>query len=1600
MKDQTQQQEALRQAQLERLLAKHVGNDRLPVMTTFLHAFFELASSEALAARTPDALIELIKRHWELAQQRPPGDPIITLIPPKKSGQLAQLITITDDMPFLVDSISMAIRDAQTAIDWMVHPVLNVRRDDNGALCSIDGIYQGQGVAESFVHMEFEPLANQAEYDALGDSVTRVLSDLRQVVTDFPAMLQRLQQAADQISTASTDRNHEDSEEAKAFLAWLAQDNFTFLAVLRTEICPQSEPLTLITDEAMGLGLARAGECYANSDQFIAPQQEMARYVHSGPLVVITKAMERAHIHHPNYMDVVSVKRLNDDGDVIGTDRFIGLLSSDAYIKRPSDIPIIRLKVDAVLARSRLPVNSHSGKHLRDIIYQLPRDELFQCSQDELFKTCMGIRALRDRHRLRLFLRRDRYGRFYSCMVYLSRDHYSTQMREQVCDELMTLCNGQSYERSVDFLRDGLARIHCIVRISPDTHLTLTVEQAEQRLQHVTRSWGDQLRAILAEHKQVGMAAVRRYVDAFPLSYQHQVTPLDAATDLLYLLQLSEDAPFFVRLGVNDESRCATPNLVTLYSWDTPIVLSQVLPILENFSLQVARQSATVVSPKRGVNLWIHQFKVSLVGESPLSGVRQREYFEAALLAGWQGLAENDGLNRLVLLAGLRHRQVLCLRVITRYLIQTELPYSQHYMEQQLTEHAALAKLLVNLFEARFDPQNTAQRRQQQAIITAQAIDHALEQVQSLDADRILRAYLSVIRAALRSNFYQQDSDGNDKPYVSLKLDPSVVSELPKPLPHIETFVYGPNVEGIHLRGGLVARGGLRWSDRREDFRTEVLGLWKAQLVKNAIIVPVGAKGGFVLKGPEPEHPQQRQQLGRNAYVTFISGLLDITDNREGGTIIPPDGVVRHDGDDPYLVVAADKGTATFSDLANDTAARYNFWLGDAFASGGSAGYDHKKMGITARGAWESVKRHFIELGKDIQAEPFTVVGVGDMAGDVFGNGMLLSPHIRLVAAFNHQHIFIDPTPDTDASFAERQRLFNTPGSSWDDYDRQALSEGGGIWPRSAKRISLSAQAQQALGIHVSTLTPNELLRAILMAPVELLWNGGIGTYVKGSTESHADVGDRANDAIRINGRQLRARVVGEGGNLGLTQRGRVEFALEGGRINSDAIDNSGGVHSSDREVNIKIVLNRRMAAGDLSRDDRDTLLESMTAELASAVLSDNQIQSLAISLLFYQSRERLQEHLHHMRLLEREGRLDRHVEDLPDDDGLAERRAKGLGLTRPELGVLLSYSKNALFEALLDSPVLDDPLFDDTVLRYFPSAMASQCRQALLEHDLRRELIATVIANRIVNRLGFAHAHRYADEHGVPLWLAAKGFCLADAVCSGETYWGAVDKLSGVVSSDVQFRLYGRITGLLKHISAWMITRGHGEPPLGETIDHYREGIRRCEALLPQCLGNSYRQEWQQAVEGMMGDGVPQAIAQTMANTMVLGSAMDIVDLANVLSVELDVAAEAYYLVGDRFNVLWLLSRILALPVAGRWQALARANLREDTYRLQRQITARVLAFPGDNAAARFEGWQTQHAHTVNFAMDRIERLQTDTGDDFMTLAVGVRALRTLRRL
>ncbi len=1590
----------LRMAQVESIAAaRHSGEEREQVIA-FVRSYYESVPDEVLAGLHPPVLYAVAIGHYQFSRTRQAEQDLVRVFRagrdnPDHGVDACVLETTVRDCPFLVDTIAMAVRAAGGVIRWLIHPVLVIQRDANGHMQNVStAVHEGPDM-ESLIHIHFDGLVDEQEFRDLESRISDVLSDLHAAVADYLPMREKLAERIDELSTIPPGMATQDIAEVAELLRWLDLDHYTFLGYTEARVVGQDDTAHFEPIAEAGLGLYRNR---GDDMDWIAPASELDKYASSRRPVIITKADARSHIHHDEYLDAISVKRFGAQGEVIGTCRFIGLFSNEVYNSLPKNIPILRRKIDWVMQQAQSRPGSHAHKQLHEVLNGLPTDELFQSSEEELLELALGVRSLRETQRLRLFVRRDRYRRFFSCLVYLQRDQYSAEVRERMARLLMQWLDGYDLEYHVTLQRDALARIQFIIRTRDGDAAQLTQPEMELRLQEATRSWDDSLRnylaAILPDTDARRLAD--RFRGAFPLSYRENVAALEAATDLQYLNRLSEEEPQVVRLLDKHQGECDLR--LKLYAYRAPASLSDVLPTLENFGLTVITQRPYEIDVAGATNLWVQEFDLLQRGVCVLPTERMRTMFEDAYMRTLRGELEDDGFNALILSAGLTGRQAAFIRAVCKYLLQTAWPYSQSYIESILVEQAEISAKLVRLFEASFDPHRADDTRDGEVEKLSAELYAALDSISSLDVDRILRAYLSVISACLRTNYFQRSPDGKPKPYISFKLNARHVDELPQPRPMFETFVYSPDVEGIHLRGGKVARGGLRWSDRRQDFRTEVLGLVKAQMVKNAVIVPVGAKGGFVVKQSLAGLDRDAvQNAGIACYKTFIRGLLDITDNLVDGQVVAPPEVVRQDEDDPYLVVAADKGTASFSDIANSVSAEYEFWLGDAFASGGSAGYDHKKMGITARGAWESVKRHFRELARDCQREDFTCVGIGDMAGDVFGNGMLLSPHTRLVAAFNHQHIFIDPNPDAASSFEERQRLFALPRSSWTDYQSALISEGGGIFERSAKQIDISPQAREALGISQSRLTPTALIHEILQAPVDLLWNGGIGTYVKARQESHQDVGDRANDVLRVNGQELRCKIVGEGGNLGMTQLGRIEFALHGGRVITDFNDNAGGVNSSDREVNIKIPLNKLMAENSLALDARNSLLESMTQDVAEGVLRDSYLQTQALALMQRNAALRMDEQANFMRLLERDQLLDRSIEFLPDDEALAQRRAEHQGLTLPEQAVLVSYGKISLYDQILDSGLPDDPSLERDLLAYFPRALSEQQPQALLEHRLRREIIATVVTNQIVNRMGATFAHRLAEDRGVSADRSARVYLAARDIFDSEQRFSAVEEADGSLETELQYDLLERITGLLKHASQWLLRNSIGDVGIADMVQRYQSTAHSLEDALDQVLPAEYTQQRTDAQSALREQGVSAELALQYANHGILGSALDIAVLSEQCEFSTGDVAREYFRIGALLNLPWLLSSINQLDVDTRWQALARNNLREDAYVQHRQVVARALQCNGDSAAERVDCWTQKAAQQLEFANTRLSELSALGQPDFAALTIAMGELQRL---
>ncbi|WP_250001881.1 NAD-glutamate dehydrogenase [Actinoplanes sp. M2I2] len=1592
----------------ERLVAQAVevaGDDHSTA--SLVGRFWRFAPDEELVGLTPQEMYDAAIGHRELAATRLPGELKLAITPPTGSECHTILQIVTDDMPFLVDSVIALLAAHQQQVHLLVHPLIVVRREPLGALAELaadvepDDAIDGD-LVESWIRIEIDPIRNGDAREQLLNEVRRVLTDVRDAVEDWHRMRQRALVIADELAAHRGSERRlpvpdKDVTDSIELLKWLAHDHFTFLGYREYRL--DGDVLTGVP--GTGLGILRGD---STPRKLSTMTDEAFRRALEKRLLVITKANSRATVHRSAYLDYIGVKVFDDAGEVIGERRFLGLFSSSAYRTSVRELPVVKRKVREVLDRSGLSPRGHSGKDLLQILETYPRDELFQIKTDDLYEAVIGVLRMAGRRQLRLFLRRDGYGRFISCLIYLPRDRFTTGNRLRMQEILLRELNGVGVDYTTRVTERMLARVHFIVRTDPaDPPGQVDPNALAEMLADATRMWDDDFSLVL--ERKLGEETARelfaRYATAYPESYKDGHTPYEGMQDLSKLELLEEEGQLEMhlyrkrRLGRTGEREPDDHDVrFKVYRYGEPMVLSAVLPVLHSLGVQVVDERPYEIRRSDG-RIYLYDFGLR-PPESHHELAEVRPQVENAFAAAWRGEAEVDGFNELVLRAGLTWRQVVVLRAYAKYQRQAGSVFSQRYLESTFIAYPEIARLLVRLFETRFSPGLEAgeAERARTATDLVGRITALLDDVESLDQDRILRSYLTLIQATLRTSFFQRGADGRPKSYVAFKLDPQAIPDLPQPRPKYEIFVYSPRFEGVHLRFGAVARGGLRWSDRREDFRTEVLGLVKAQEVKNAVIVPVGAKGGFVLK----QKPGDRDEAVE-CYKRFITALLDVTDNILGGKIVPPPDVVRHDGDDPYLVVAADKGTATFSDIANEISVAKDFWLGDAFASGGSAGYDHKKMGITARGAWESVKKHFRDLGVDTQSEEFTVVGVGDMSGDVFGNGMLLSEHIRLVAAFDHRHIFLDPAPDAATSYAERRRLFELPRSSWDDYDRSLISPGGGIHPRTAKSIPVSPEVRAALDLGEATsVSPVELMRAILGAPVDLLFNGGIGTYVKAATETHAEVGDKANDAIRVNGQDLRVRVVGEGGNLGLTQRGRIEFARAGGRVFTDFIDNSAGVDCSDHEVNIKILLGGAVADGEMTRPERDELLATMTDEVAALVLRDNYEQATALGSARAQAHSLLPVHRRMLDELEHSGRLNRELEALPTDAELAARYEAGDGLTAPEFAVLLAYAKISLEREVLADEIVDEAWTNEVLSRYFPTPLRERYAGRMTGHRLRREIITTALVNEVVNRGGTSFVYRAMEESGASAADVIRAFTVVREAYGLADIWAAAESLDNQVPTDAQTLVLLESRRLLDRAVRWLVSTRRSPIDVAGEIGKLRAGVQSLLPQLPSVLLGLERRSMDEHIATLVDKGVPMELAERVTWCNYGFGLLDILETGALTGRSPLEVANVYFALSERFHIDQLLSHISRLPRGDRWQTLARMALRYDLYAALAALTGEVLQSTPSDASAdeRVSEWERVNAASIARAANAMGDV-ADTPAELAALSVLLRQIRTL---
>jgi len=1504
---------------------------------------------------------------------------------------------VINDLPFLVDSVRMALNRLKITSHLLLHTPIKVNRNAEGVATEIVNLKdESKATHQQTVFLiEVDRQAEKKHLDALSEDLHSVLADVSVAVEDWKPTQKMLAECIAEAKKAKV-KNKADQKDSLEFLNWIADHNFTLMGYREYSVSAVEGDTKIAGMDETSLGLMKNR---ASTERFLSELSDSARTeAMSDNILVLTKTGSKSRVHRPAYMDYIGIKKFDSKGKVIGEHRFIGLYAASFYNSSVRDIPLLNNKLNRIMANSTFADGSHAYKALLNVLETYPRDELIQASDEQLNEVAMGVLQMQERDMTKLFIRKDIYGRFYSCMVFVRRERYNTQLRR---DSQAILQKALGSEGNVEFTtffsESPLARTHYIVRAT-NQDVEINVKEIENNLLEAAKTWDDKL--ITALTKTFGGAKGKdlaaRYNKGFPRGYKEEILPSTATVDISYLEKLTDDNKLEMLFYRSQEAVDKNAVRLSLYHKDDPIHLSDVLPILENFGLRVIGETPYAVAVDGGEN-WIMDFTMTLTTGDNSDFERTQELFQQAFAAVWNNQLENDGFNRLVLGAKLSGRQASVIRAYAKYMRQIGVTFSQSYIESTFDRYPEIAGKLVDLFVLKFKPGKNSEKKYDKA---KDALLLELDNVANLDDDRIIRLYITLMDATLRTNFYQGDEEGNDKPYISFKLLPEQIPEVPLPRPKFEIFVYSPRIEGVHLRGGKVARGGLRWSDRMEDFRTEVLGLVKAQQVKNTVIVPNGSKGGFVCKQlPSTGGRDAFFTEGQECYKIFIRGLLDVTDNIVHGEVVPPKEVVRHDEDDTYLVVAADKGTATFSDIANSISDEYNFWLGDAFASGGSVGYDHKKMGITARGAWESVKRHFREMGIDCQTTDFTCVAVGDMAGDVFGNGMLLSKHTRLQVAFNHMHIFVDPTPDSASSYVERKRMFELPRSSWEDYNKELISEGGGIFSRSAKSIPLSAEMKKMLGTKKSAMTPNELIRAALKMPVDLFWNGGIGTYIKAKTETDAEVGDRANDAVRINGSESKAKVFGEGGNLGATQLGRIEFAQAGGRINTDFVDNVGGVDCSDNEVNIKILLNQLVNEGELTKKHRDQLLYDMTDAVSDIVIQDCYRQTHTISITELKGQSLLKEQLRFVHELEKEGKLDRALEFLPTDEELAERQVQGNGFTRPELSVLVAYGKMVLKEQFAIDEIDQNPYYTPLLIGSFPEQLQQKYAKQIQEHPLRKEIIATKLANEVVNDMGLNYVIRMKEETGATVEEILNCYIMAKEVFGLSEMWGRIEELDNKIPAIVQTEMLHQLRRTVRRASRWFLRHRNKSLGLEETITTYKATFDKLTTKLGDYLVKSEKELLAVVQKDFVREGVPKDIAAYIAQLSSIFSVMDIADVANTTKRDVELVATLYYKLGSEMGLHWFLDQITNQPVGNHWQALARASYREELDWQQRALTAAVLHFEpkGTEPVMMYDKWRQEFDQILGRWEHMLAEFKTSESHEFAKFSVALRELMLL---
>ncbi len=1566
--------------QISDIATSYVQKDK-SLFDYFIHSYYQPLHHETAETISDADLAGMALHHFTLLKAYDGNKPQLAILNPiaeeqhfHSSHTVIQIVAY--DRPFLVDTILMSLEEQGIDVHRTYNIIVNVERDESDNIAHVESVHESNTSHMSLIHCEISYQDNE-ELNALKKMLLAKIDTLDIVVDDWQQIRARLTDIKVDLGSKPLPEIFYSKEEIQAFLDWVLDEHFIFLGYREYRL-EDGDNLDLFAIGNSGLGLLRGGSEDTLSKSFDELPGNLKELLTEPRVLMLSKSSRVSPVHRPVYMDFLGIHKFDDNGKLIGEYRFIGLFTPQAYQLSVQQIPLLREKASKIMEMADLPRDGHAYHKMMHVINSLPRDDLFQASVEELYPTVSGISQLQDKKSLRLFSRIDHYQRFVSCLVYIPRDKFNTELRIKVQNVLKEAYGGTSSGFTTEFNESEHARVHVHVRTVPGHVNEIDTAALEAKLSALMQSWSDNYQKMLLDNvgEQQANALTRRFLSYIPAAYQERFDARTAVEDTKRLAGLSEEQPMIWHL-YQSTGDAGNQLHLKLYGRQQPVILSKVLPILENFGVSViSAQTYEFDLPEQPI--WMQEYELILEHVDTIDMQVVRTQFEDSLKQIWAGRIESDSFNELVLTTKLDTYDVVVLRALSRYMMQAKAPFSNAYIQQTVVKNSEISVSLGDLFDARMNPRYTENERTTKTRQIQEQITKALADVSSLDEDRILRWYLDLINAMVRTNFYQKEADGQRKDRLSFKFLAADIPNLPKPKPMFEIFVYSPRVEAVHLRGGKVARGGLRWSDRMEDFRTEVLGLVKAQMVKNAVIVPVGSKGGFIVKTKTMADGREAFQAeGIACYQAFLRGMLDVTDNIVDGNIVPPADTVRHDEDDPYLVVAADKGTATFSDIANALSSEYNFWLDDAFASGGSVGYDHKAMGITARGGWESVKRHFRMRGMDIQnRDDFTVVGIGDMSGDVFGNGMLRSTHTKLVAAFNHLHIFIDPNPDTAASYAERERLFEMPRSTWDDYEKSLISQGGGVFSRQDKTIALSPEMKALFDISADSLTPNDLISALLKSPVDLIWNGGIGTYVKSSSESHADVGDRANDAVRVNGGDLRTAVVGEGGNLGFTQQGRIEYAQTGGRIYTDAIDNSGGVNCSDHEVNIKILLGKVVEQGDMTLKQRNELLESMTDSVAELVLRQNYLQPQAIELSHIRAAANLSDHQRFIQMLEGEGRLDRAIEYLPSDEEISKRQKAGTGLTNPELAVVMAYGKMWVYDNLLLSDLPDTPYFVNELHKYFPDELAARFFEEMKAHRLHREIISTYLTNSVVNRLGIEALFRLYEETGQTLATIIRGYAIARDVFHVSKAWQLLESLDNQVDATLLLKLELRLRDALENGVVWFINAFGQDLQVADMISRFEVSVERLTKS-NGFIEQQFTDYLQEDTTSLMEEALSVNDAAMFAMLPYHVDALDAALLAEQYERPVDEIATLYFEAYQVLQLDWMMDNIATLPQQDYWDRRARHALVNELTRSLRMLMDTLLKQP--NAKAAFEDWKSRHDKQLEAVTAEMAKLDSN---------------------